>query len=307
MDSSVVRLLDDLGEQRLREPYVIAGFGGWINAGQASTSAAEHLVEHLRAHKVAELDPEWFYAFSDARPTTALNVEGERIHIWPRAEIFAARLPESASRDLVIFVGPEPNLRWRTFVDALVDIFQRLDARAIVSLGAILAPVHYRAPVQMRGWGSNPEFRAALRKRRISFSRYQGPTGIATVLHALAQERGLPGAGLTASTPSYVPGLVHPWTAAALLRIAGDLAGLRLPIEPLDRAARALMTQIDEFLAERPTLRERIDALEHDQGETESETRQAPEPGGELPSGEALVRDLEDFLRGLRGDEGGST
>src|SRR5215467_8307421 len=92
----VVRILEDLGQQHLREPFVVAGFGGWINAGSASTTALEHLVEHLRAYKVAELDPEWFYAFSDARPTTVLNVEGERIHIWPRAEIFVARMPASA-------------------------------------------------------------------------------------------------------------------------------------------------------------------------------------------------------------------
>src|SRR5438105_11617975 len=185
-----LRLLEDLHEQHLREPFVVVGFGGWINAGSASTTALEHLIEYLRAYKVAELDPEWFYAFSDARPTTALNVEGDRIHIWPRAEVFAARTPESAPRDLVLFAGPEPNLRWRTFGTTLVDIFRQLGATGMVSLGAILAPVHYRAPVEIRGWGTDEHFRAALRRRQIDFSRYQGPTGIATVLHALAQERG---------------------------------------------------------------------------------------------------------------------
>jgi proteasome assembly chaperone (PAC2) family protein len=300
------RILEDLAGQHLREPYVVAGFGGWINAGSASTAALEHLIDEFSARKVVEFEPELFYEFSDTRPTTSLNAEGERIHTWPRAEIYVART-EAGVRDLVLFVGPEPNLRWRAFAEALIEGFQQLGATALLTLGAILAPVHHRAAVQMRGWGTNSQFRAALRQRRISMSRYEGPTGIATVLHALASERGLPGAGLTASTPSYVPGMVHPWTAAALLRVVVDLSGVPMPLAALDRAGAALADQIDEFLAQRPSLRERIDALREDEPEDvpNLSPRASPEPeaGGELPSSEAVLRDLEDFLRGLRGEE----
>ena len=150
------RALEDLRGQHLREPYVVAGFGGWINAGSASTAAIEHLLSHFAAYKVAELDAERFYQFSDTRPTTALNADGERIHIWPQAEVFVART-QRGGRDLILFLGPEPNLRWRTFTETLVDIFQQLGAVALLSLGAILAPVHYRSPVQMRGWGTNAQ------------------------------------------------------------------------------------------------------------------------------------------------------
>jgi proteasome assembly chaperone (PAC2) family protein len=307
------RILDDLRTQHLREPYVVAGFGGWINAGSASTAALEHLVEEFSARKVVELDPELFYQFSDTRPTTTLNAQHERIHTWPQAEIYVART--EGVRDLVLFVGPEPNLRWRTFAESLIEAFQTLGATALLTLGAILAPVHHRARVQMRGWGTNSQFRAALRQRRIGMSRYEGPTGIATVLHALAAERGLPGAGLTASTPSYVPGMVHPWTAAAMLRVVDELTGVPLPLGALERAGAALADQIDEFLAKRPSLRERIEALRADEPESESESEsektpdvsaretREPEPGGELPSSEAVLRDLEEFLRGLRGEE----
>ncbi|MBV9172449.1 MAG: PAC2 family protein [Chloroflexi bacterium] len=296
------QILEDLSSQGLREPYVVAGFGGWINAGSASTAALEHVIDEFSARKVVELDPEQFYQYSDTRPTTSLNAEGQRIHTWPRAEIYVART--ESTRDLVLFVGPEPNLRWRTFSDALIEAFQQLGAQALLTLGAILAPVHHRARVQMRGWGTNSQFRAALRQRRISMSRYEGPTGIATVLHSLAAERGLPGAGLTASTPSYVPGMVHPWTAAAMLRVVDALTGVSLPLGALERGGAELADQIDEFLSQRPSLKERIDALREDEEpEDIPSVREEAEPGGELPSSEAVLRDLEDFLRGLRGDQ----
>jgi proteasome assembly chaperone (PAC2) family protein len=302
-----VRLLADLETQDLREPYVVAGFGGWINAGSASTAALDHLVEHLQATRVAELDPEWFYAFSDTRPTVRVATGRERVHVWPKAEVYVARLAPESPRDLILFLGPEPNLRWRTFSEILVDIFQRLGAAALISLGAILAPVHHRSRVQLRGWGTTPAFRSALRQRRIALSRYEGPTGIATILHAIAQEHGLPGAGLTASTPSYAPGVVHAWTAAALLRMVADLGGMPLPLEALDQAGRGLADQIDEFLAQRPQLREQIEALRTGEPEPHVpiEPPPPPPPGGELPSADAVLRDLEDFLKGLRGGDAG--
>jgi hypothetical protein len=153
--------------------------------------------------------------------------------------------------------------------------------------------------------------RAALRERRIAWSDYEGPTGIATVLHAIAQEHGLAGAGLTALTPSYLPGVMHPWTVAALLRTVADLSGLVLPLDTLDEAGRALEEQIDQFLAERPSLREEIEAL----GDPDLATTPAPEPPAprppdeqvELPSAQAVLEDLEEFLRGLRRGGNGDT
>lgn len=302
---AAARILEDLDQQGLREPYAVAGFGGWIDAGSASSGAIEHLVKALNAQRVAELDPEVFYSFSDTRPWTRPLPEQAREHVWPKAELFVARLAD-APRDLILFSAPEPNLRWRTFTETLVGLLQQLGAVGLLSLGAVLAPVHYRVRVRLRGWGTTPEFRARLRERRIGWTSYEGPTGIATVLHAVAQEHGLPGAGLTALTPSYLPRVMHPWTAAALLRAVGDLAGVDLPLQSLDDAGRALADQIDRFLAERPTLREEIEGLgdpDLEESTTQSEPTPDPEPGGELPTPEAFREAMEAYLRSLRRGE----
>jgi proteasome assembly chaperone (PAC2) family protein len=298
---AAARILEALDQQGLREPYAVAGFGGWIDAGSASSGAVEHLIKSLNAQRVAELDPELFYAFSDTRPWTRPLADQGREHVWPRAELFVARLPE-APRDLILFSAPEPNLRWRTFTETLVGLLQRLGAEGLLSLGAVLAPVHYRVRVRLRGWGTTPEFRAKLRERRIGWTSYEGPTGIATVLHAVAQAHGLPGAGLTALTPSYLPRVMHPWTAAALLRAVGDLAGVPLPLKALDEAGRALADQIDRFLADRPSLREEIEGLGDPDIEesTQPEASSEPEPTRELPTPQAFLQDMEDFLRSLR-------
>ncbi|HEY1294020.1 MAG TPA: PAC2 family protein, partial [Chloroflexota bacterium] len=63
-----LREFEDLEAQNLRRPLAIVGFGGWIDAGFAATGAVKYLVEHMAAQRVAELDPEPFYAFTDTRP-----------------------------------------------------------------------------------------------------------------------------------------------------------------------------------------------------------------------------------------------
>jgi hypothetical protein len=95
-----------------------------------------------------------------------------------------------------------------------------------------------------------------------------------------------------------------------LLRVVSDLTSVPFDLVPLDRAAAALADQIDEFLAQRPSLRERIDALREEELKDAASLsaseplEQAPsEPAGELPSSEAVLRDLEEFLRGLRGED----
>jgi len=206
----------------------------------------------------------------------------------------------------VLFVAPEPNLRWRTFTNVMLDFLQRLNAEVIVSLGAVLAPIHHRARVSMRGRATTDALRAQLRKRRLRSGNYQGPTGITTVLLAAAHERGLPGYSLSASSPNYLANIPNPRVSAALLRTLADISGVQLPLAEIERDARALVEQVDQSLASQPELREAVERLA-DMADFSNEPEPPAEPQGpppELPSSAAVLRELEDFLKDLRQNNG---
>ena len=154
------------------------------------------------------------------------------------AEWYIARMPEAAEHDLVLFTGPEPNLRWRTFTDVMLDVLGEVGVETVVSLGAVLAPVHHRARVSLRGRGTTPELKAELRRRHIGSGNYQGPTGITTVLLIAAQERGLAGLSLSASSPSYLANVPNPRTSHALLRAVAEINRVPLPLGQLERDSR---------------------------------------------------------------------
>ena len=47
--------------------------------------------------------------------------DDKREILWPATEIYATRMFDS-KHDLVIVVGHEPQLHWRTFTDQIVEI-----------------------------------------------------------------------------------------------------------------------------------------------------------------------------------------
>jgi hypothetical protein len=301
-----LREVEPLDALQLRRPLAIVGFGGWIDAGFAATGAVRYLVDHLSATRVAELDPEPFYAFTDTRPRVSHPAPGRREPVWPKVEWYIVRMPEDTSRDLVLFTAPEPNLRWRGFTTLVLDVFQKLGTETLVSFGAVLAPVHHRANPSMRGWATTDSLRTLLRRRQISSGRYEGPTGITTVLLAAARDRSLPAFSLSTSSPSYLTDMPNPRASAALLRMAGDISSIDFPLQDLDAEGLVVAERIDQFLAERPELKEAVDRLPYTAEPPAASEQEPNEPPAELPSSAAVLQDLEDFLRNLRRDEGSS-
>lgn len=311
--SAVIRYSVDPAEWHLRHPHALLAFGGWVDAATAATGALRYLVNSLGGRKLADIDPEEFYSFTDTRPGTSVVGAGERAVHWPRGEFYAVKVPESTQGDLLVFVAPEPNLRWRTYAAAVVGVAQQAGARSLLALGSIYGAVHHRARVPLTGWATEPGLREALVRQQIEFPSYEGPTGFATVLVAEGAARGLASAGIFAFAPSYVQGVPNPRTSHGLLRAVAAVTGVPLRLDELDRAGRALARQVDRLLAQQPELREQVDRLlgqpvvlepEGAGGEEESEKGGAANAGGqasiEFPSPEALVRDLEEYLRQLR-------
>ncbi len=312
----IIRYAADAGERPLRQPHAIVAFGGWVDAATAGTGAVRYLVNTLGARKLADLDPEEFYSFTDTRPLTSVVAPGERAMHWPRGEFFAATAPDPSESDILLFVAPEPNLKWRTFASAMLDVVQQAGARSIISLGSIFGAVHHRADVPLTGWATDLALRETLARLQVGFANYEGPTGFVTALLAEAQARGIPSAAILAFTPNYVQGVANPRASHALLKAVADATGLALPLAELERTGRTLLRQIDRLLGDQPDLREQVDRMLRLTGatpppsseETDDEpSTQSFDASVELPSPQAVVHELEEFLKQLREKDRGAS
>ena len=103
---------------------MVVGFGGWIDAGEAATGSIRYMVRRLSATRLATIDPETFFVFTDVRPSARRTAEGNRIIRWPRSDFYMWHPPEGGE-GLLLFRGMEPSLKWRTYTKLLLDIAEQ--------------------------------------------------------------------------------------------------------------------------------------------------------------------------------------
>jgi proteasome assembly chaperone (PAC2) family protein len=273
----------------LSEPVLLAAFRGWNDGGEAATGAVAYLRDRWEARPLADLDPEEFYDFQVTRPTVRL-IDGVTRRIeWPETAFVHARVGD---RDAILCLGIEPNVRWRTFTEAIVGLARDLGVRTTVLLGAFLADVPHTLATPVTG-SAGDERRAA--ELGLSTSRYEGPTGIVGVLHDAFAKAGLASASLWAAVPHYLPGGPNPKAARALVEKASAFLGMPIETDTLDRAGTSWESQISSQVEENAELAAYVRQLEQ-----AAERRQGlPDI---VPSGEVLAAELERFLREQRGD-----
>lgn len=286
----------------LRRPVLVAAFEGWNDAGDAASMAARHLLSLLDDRLVASIDPEAFYDFTSTRPEVRLVGGAIRRIVWPTTEVRAGLLP-GADRDLLVLVGVEPHLRWRTYCAHIVEIVRRTGCELVLTLGALLADVPHSVPVRVTGTASDP---AVASRMGLERSRYEGPTGIVGVLHdALARSR-VESVSVWAAVPHYLQGTPSPKAALALLERAAALLDLPLTLTGLEIAAADYERQVDDAISGDEEMQAFVRQLEAAQGEDDDEEGDpdvAPEPGrltdaeGNVPSGDAIAAEVERFLR----------
>src|SRR6266516_4372839 len=134
----------------LESPVLVAAFRGWNDGAHGASLAAEYLARRWEAERFADIDPEEFFDFQSARPHVSLEGGLTRRIDWPENAFYHARPPELA-RDLVLMIGVEPNLRWRTFTGLVVDLAKRLGVELVITIGALLADVPHTRPVPVTG------------------------------------------------------------------------------------------------------------------------------------------------------------
>jgi proteasome assembly chaperone (PAC2) family protein len=276
----------------LTRPVLIGAFRGWNDGAQAASLAAGYLAKTWSAERFADVDPEQFFDFQATRPHVSLEDGLTRRIDWPETVFYHAR-PDGLDRDVVLLLGVEPNLRWRTFSELLIGLAKELGIELMITLGALLADVPHTRPAPVTGSASDPEL---VQRLGLSSSRYEGPTGIVGVLHDSCKQLGIPSASLWAAVPHYVSLTPSPRGAVALCERLGDLIGVQVDVAELEEAARSYEEQVSEAVASDEETAAYVEDLEQRVDQLEETT--------DLPSGEALAAELTRFLREREQDGG---
>ncbi|MDQ3958045.1 MAG: PAC2 family protein [Actinomycetota bacterium] len=281
-------------DAELNAPILLAAFRGWNDAGDAASFAAEHLARVWGAEELASIDPEEFYDFQATRPQVELEGGETRKITWP-SNVFSAAQLRGAPHDVIVLVGTEPNLRWKTFSELIVSVARTYDVRLVITFGALLADVPHSRDVPITGTAADQELIDRLGLQR---SRYEGPTGIVGVLHDAFAGAGIDSASLWAAVPHYLAVSPNPKAALALVHKAVGLIGWPAEVDDLERASVTYEQRVAEMVASDDDVSAYVKLLE----ERDDERKQEAMDEIQLPTGDALAAELENFLRN-RGDD----
>jgi predicted ATP-grasp superfamily ATP-dependent carboligase len=270
---------------QLERPVLIAAFRGWNDGGQGASLAGAYLARAWAAQEFASIDAENFYDFQATRPTVSL-VDGYTRKIeWPENTFLHAPLP-GGGRDVVILLGVEPSLRWRSFSAHVSGLAKDLGVELVVTLGSLLADVPHTRPAPVTGSANDPEL---IDRLGLQASRYEGPTGIVGVLHDACMQAGIPSASLWAAVPHYVSLTPSPRAAKALVDRFAGILDADVDTAELDEAADSYQQQVSEAVASDEETSAYVAELERRVDELAEEA--------DLPSGDAIAAELTRFLR----------
>lgn len=291
----------------LRSPVLVTAWSGWNDAAEAATGGVRFLRERWSSSKIASIDPEEFYDFTQARPMIRLVSGNQRALDWPANEFWVSREP-LLPHDFVLFVGIEPHLRWRGYINLFLEVIRRLGVTTVVTLGGLIADSTHTRPVPVVGFSNDQQLAARLLEIGARSTNYEGPTGIVGTLHDACRSNSITCVSFWASVPPYITGLAYPKATLALLRPVDDLLGLELDVHELESAAERIDAQVSEAVSRNREIAEYVRRLERAFDE-HRETSRPHSPAGEAGS-EALFKELEEFLKQTRkpedeGDQGG--
>jgi hypothetical protein len=281
-------------EPMLHEPILIVMMTGWIDAAGAAAAAAQVVADDCETTPIARFDDDTFIDYRARRPTMELR-DGVNTNLrWNHIELLAGRSPEG--RDVLVLMGPEPDMNWRRFSKAVGDIAVELGVTHMIGFGAYpFAAPHTRTP---RLSCSSPSV-DVLANVPFARSSVDVPAGMAAALEHTMHDRKIPALGIWAQVPHYVSSMTYPASSVALLDGLAEATGVRIAGASLRNEIDIQRERIDQMVADNVDHQLMVTQLESLHDAAVEDDADAADAAAEmrLKSGEEIAAEIQEFLR----------
>ncbi|MEV4508856.1 PAC2 family protein [Dactylosporangium sp. NPDC049525] len=290
--SELYTLTEDL--PAVDRPVLVHALTGFVDAGNASRLAREHLLTVGSPRTLATFDLDQLYDYRSRRPAM-LFVEDHWEH-YEQPRLLLRVLRDATGTEFLLLDGPEPDLQWERFTAAVIELIERFDVRATVGLTAIPMAVPHTRPTGVTAHGTSRDLIAGFEPW---LQRVQVPGSVGNLLEFRIGQQDRDAFGFAVHVPHYVAQAEFPSAAEKLLGCVSEATGLQLPTEDLHAAAESVRAEIDVQIAQADEAAALVRALE-EQYDAYTRGRQgnnlladSPSP---LPTADEIGAELERFL-----------
>lgn len=266
----------------LENATLVLALSGWMDGGDVSTGTVRRLVDLLGAQPVAEIDPEPFYLYNFPGSMEVTSLFRPPIKIEDGL-ITSMEMPTNTfffqeAANLVLFVGKEPNLHWRSFGDCIFELTHALNVRRVLFVGSFGGTVPHTREPRLYITCSSADLLPEMERYGLRRTGYEGPGSFTSYLLTRAPAEKVEMTSLVAEIPGYLQGR-NPMSIEAVTRRLAKIFKLPLDLQSLRKESTKWELEVtrvvrkDKKLAE--TVRELEEAydnelLKQEEGQTEA-------------------------------------
>jgi predicted ATP-grasp superfamily ATP-dependent carboligase len=173
----------------------------------------------------------------------------------------------------------------------VVELAVEMGTTRIIGLGAAPAGVPHTRPIPVTATASNQILAGEVGFRPGSRDR---PARMIDVIGAAADDAGIDSIGLVVRVPHYVSTTPFPAASIALLEAVARVSGLTIDTASLKESAASTIKQVDELISRSEEHLEMVRQLEEQYPPIDHVGIEEHE----LPSGDEIAAELEEYLRG---------
>ena len=250
---------------KLDQATLVLALAGWMDGGDVSTGTVERLVHLLGAKPIAQIDSEPFYIYNFPGSMEIAALFRPHVEIEDGL-ITTVDMPNNTfychkPAELVLFIGKEPNLRWRTFGDCIFRLARQVGISRILFVGSFGGSVPHTRQPRLYVTCSDSALLEEMDQYGVRRSGYEGPGSFTSHLLTQAASAGVEMVSLVAEIPGYLQG-TNPMSLEAVTRRLAKILKLSLDLESLREASTQWELHVSSAVEQNEELTEKVRELE---------------------------------------------
>ncbi|MDY6050536.1 MAG: PAC2 family protein [Corynebacterium sp.] len=275
---------------------MVIALQGYADAGHAIEATSDHILSSLDHWLVASFNADELIDYRSRRPMVTL--QNGQIHEVEELELGLHIIRDKDGNPFLLLSGPEPDMRWESFTQAVVDLTERFGVTTTVALYSAPMAVPHTRPMIVTGHGND----ASVVGNHVRLDEtLHLPGSAALTIEAALHQAGRTVGGFTAFVPNYISGSYYPEAVINLLRSVEQVARVDIPMTTLERdeerVARELAAQTEASTEVQQIVGIMEEQYDHRIEEYHHKHPDAALPGeAGVPSAEELGAEFENFL-----------
>lgn len=275
---------------------LIVTLDGFLSAGNVGALAAKVLRQN-KIDTIYEFDTDQLIDHRARRPL--LKFSSDHYHDYRPHRLSMTQHEDMEGHGYYLLSGPEPDYGWEGFINEVHELVDEHDIPLVLNLGGVPMGVPHTRPPLLTSHGNRPEL---VDRQNLWDAEIQIPASVQSLLELRLGESGHDAAGYVVHVPHYLAQVDFPTAALELIDAAGGRLDRIFNVERLildeDVTNAQIRSQIEEQggLDVLQGLEDQYDAFHGAEDSLLAEDQ-------ELPSGEELAHQFEEFLARHTGED----